>query len=125
MTDPNPAPRRHGPDSAEALTLALFAKFDTVAFVIASACTAALLMFLATATLLVTDSGGHPVGPNLSAFSTFWPGYSVTWVGAVVGALYAGLAGGLVGLALAVFWNFAHIVILGLAALRHGPLDLR
>lgn len=108
---------------ADELTLGLFATFDTIAFVIASACVAALIMFLATSTLLIMGPApGHPVGPHLAALATFWPGYSVSWAGAFVGAFYAAICGSLVGFALAVFWNFCHIVILGLAALRRGAL---
>jgi L-asparagine transporter-like permease len=112
-----------GYSSADKLTLNLFATFDTLAFVIASACVAALVMFLATAVLLVIGPApGHPVGPHLSALTPFWPGFSVSWIGAIVGAFYAAIGGGLVGLAVAVFWNFTHIVIVGLAVLRRGEL---
>ena len=103
----------------------MFALFDTVAFSIASACIAALLMFLATAALLVMGPApGHPVGPHLSALATFWPGFSVSWAGAFIGMIYAAIIGAGLGFALAVFWNFCHIVMLGLAALRSGALGV-
>ena len=109
---------------ADEVSVGLFAMFDTLAFVLASACVAALVMFLATAILLVIGPApGHPVGPHLVALATFWPGYSITWLGAVVGAFYAAIAGALVGFAISVFWNFCHIVMLGLAALRRGALE--
>jgi hypothetical protein len=118
MADFRPSSVRN---SVDQLTLNLFARFDTLAFALASACVAALIMFLATASLLVIGpAAGRPLGTHLSAFATFWPGYSVSWVGALVGTIYAGLIGGLIGFALAVFWNFCHIVIVGLAALRLG-----
>lgn len=108
-------------NSVNQVALNLFARFDTFAFALASACVVALIMFLATASLLVIGpSAGRPLGTHLSAFATFWPGYSVSWAGALVGTIYAGLIGGLIGFALAVFWNFCHIVIVGLAALRRG-----
>jgi hypothetical protein len=113
------------PQDEDEVAVKLFATFDTIAFVVASASIAALIMFLATAALLVAGPApGQPLGPHLSGFSTFWPGYSVSWVGAVVGALYAGVVGALAGFAIAVFWNFCHIVMLGLAALRGGAVGL-
>lgn len=112
-------------DGADEVALKLFATFDTIAFVVASACVAALIMFLATAALLVAGPApGQPLGPHLSGFSTFWPGYSVSWGGAFVGAFYAGIVGALAGFAVSVFWNFCHIVMLGLAALRGGAVGL-
>lgn len=108
----------------EALALRLFAKLDTIAFTVAAGCVAAVAMFVATAALLVNGAGeGQHIGPHLGAFSTFWPGYSVSWVGAFVGAFYAFWVGSLAGFGLALFWNFTHIVMLGLAALRRGGLD--
>lgn len=115
---------RGSQNSVDELTLSLFARFDTLAFVVASACVTGLIMFLATTTLLVIGPApGQPLGPHLFAFATFWPGYSVSWPGALVGAFYAGFGGALLGFGIAVFWNFSHIVIVGLAALRRGTLE--
>ena len=115
---------QNAPGADELLAARLFAKLDTVAFTIATGCVAAVAMFLATAALLVVSPApGQAVGPHLSAFSSFWPGYSVSWLGAFVGAFYAFWVGSLAGFGLALFWNFTHVVMLGLAALRHGGLD--
>lgn len=104
---------------SEALVLSLFARLDIVAFTIAVAVVAAAAMFVATVALILAGAApGQEVGPNLSSMATFWPGYSVTWAGAPVGAVYAALFGGAAGFALALFWNFAHLVIIGLATLR-------
>jgi len=109
---------------ADRLTLSLFARFDTLAFVLASASVAAMVMFLTTATLLVSGAEpGQHIGTHLGGLGTFWPGYSVSWTGSLVGALYAGGVGALAGFALSVSWNFAHIVIVGVAALRRGALE--
>lgn len=108
---------------ADAVVLSLFARIDIIAFTIAAAAVAALAMFLATAALLVVGAPpGQPVGPHLSALSTFWPGFTVSWTGAPVGAFYAALCGGAAGFMLALFWNFAHLVIVGLAALRFATI---
>jgi hypothetical protein len=44
-------------------------------------------LFLATAILLVR--GGPDPGPHLGLLSMYFPGYSVSWLGAFVGFFYA------------------------------------
>ena len=46
----------------------------------------ALGLFLATAALLI--QGGDNVGQHLSRLAWYLPGYSVTWGGALLGALW-------------------------------------
>src|SRR5262245_4526551 len=56
---------------------------------------ASLGLFVATVWLVV--KGGSVVGPHLSLLAQFLPGYSVTYLGSIVGAVYAfalGYAGG-------------------------------
>ena len=55
---------------------------------------------------------GMPVGPHLAQLAGFFPGYSVTYGGAMVGAAYASLFGGALGFVLAAVWNFAHSLVL-------------
>lgn len=99
--------------------LALFARMDTVAMSIALAVACALGLALATAVLLIAGAPpGVPVGPNLSGLGTFLPGYRVNWPGTLVGAGYGALIGAVAGFAIGTFWNFAHLVFLGTAALR-------
>lgn len=63
-------------------------------------------LFLATAWLLLRGQiGEDEVGSTLGLLNVYFPGYSVTWPGAVVGFLYGGLVGGIVGWALAWFYN--------------------
>jgi chromate transport protein ChrA len=45
------------------------------------------------------------VGPTLGLLSNYFPGYSVTWVGAFVGFAYAAVVGALLGWALAMIYN--------------------
>ena len=54
-------------------------------------------LFLATAILLI--KGGRVVGPNLSLLGQFLPGFSMTWAGATIGLIEAGLFGFLAGYA--------------------------
>ncbi|HWP71771.1 MAG TPA: hypothetical protein VNM36_11735 [Gemmatimonadaceae bacterium] len=48
-------------------------------------------LFLATVLLVIR--GGPTVGQHLSLIRVFFPGYSVTWVGAFVGFIYAFVLG--------------------------------
>ena len=63
----------------------------------------ALVVFLATNWLLI--KGGHPVGPHLSLLGQFFIGYSVTFVGSLIGAAYAFVCGYLAGLIVAYVYN--------------------
>ncbi|HUP20818.1 MAG TPA: hypothetical protein VM778_12830 [Gemmatimonadota bacterium] len=60
-------------------------------------------LFVATAWLLVR--GGPNVGENLALLRHYFPGYSVTWVGAVVGLAWGMVVGGLAGGSLALVYN--------------------
>jgi hypothetical protein len=63
-------------------------------------------LFLATVALVVRGSvDGQPVGPTLGQLSYFFPGYSVSWLGAVIGLLYAGGSGYLVGASIVRIYN--------------------
>jgi hypothetical protein len=55
----------------------------------------------------------------LSALSNILPGYSVSWLGSLIGAAWAGVIGAVTGFLIAAFWNFAHFVFMGLAALSY------
>lgn len=99
--------------------LTLFARLDTFAMAAALGAVGACIMALATAVLLVVGAPpDSPVGPNLAALGTFLPGYGVSWGGAVAGGAYGAAIGAVGGFSLATFWNFAHLVFLGLVALR-------
>ncbi|MBI1250528.1 MAG: hypothetical protein GC189_03550 [Alphaproteobacteria bacterium] len=106
------------------MVMSLFAKADVMAAAAAGAATAALAMFLLTISLVIRGAApGYEVGPHLSAFMTFWPGYSVSVGGSVVGAFYASLIGAVLGFVTGVFWNFTHLIIIGAAVLRGEWLE--
>ena len=71
----------------------------------------ALGLFLATAALLI--QGGDNVGQHLSRLAWYLPGYSVTWGGALLGALYGLIIGGFTGWVCA--WTYNRV-----AATREG-----
>ncbi len=83
----------------------------------------ALLLFLATAVLLVQSvPANYPVGPHLSDLADYLPGYSVSWAGAFVGAFYGFLGGALGGFAAAVYWNMTHYIALGVMLISSAEL---
>ena len=69
----------------------IFAKYDPVALGSAIGAVAGILLFLATAILLI--KGGDPIGPNLSLLGNFLLSYEVSWGGAFLGLLEAGIGG--------------------------------
>jgi hypothetical protein len=60
-------------------------------------------LFVATAWLLVR--GGENVGQHLSLLHNYFPGYSVTWPGALLGFLYGAAVGALLGWTIAAIYN--------------------
>ena len=61
-------------------------------------------LFLATVWLVI--KGGPVVGPNLSLIRAYYPGYSVTWTGSLVGFAYGALTGAVLGWCVATLYNF-------------------
>jgi hypothetical protein len=106
-------------DHRDTIIMWALAKLDVVAFVIASAaiCGAGLLAL----TLFLVIKGAPPdipVGPHLAQLAVFFPGYSVTPLGALIGGAYAGVVGGIAGFLLAIFWNAAHALFLAVVRMR-------
>lgn len=66
--------------------------------------TGGTIVFLATIWLLVR--GGDVVGPHLGLLANYFPGYSVTWPGALLGFIYGALSGALLGGSGAWIYNF-------------------
>ena len=60
-------------------------------------------VFVATAWLLI--QGGDPVGPHLALLANYFPGYTVTWIGALIGLVYGALVGAVAGWLLAWVYN--------------------
>jgi chromate transport protein ChrA len=59
-----------------------------------------------------------PVGPHLGELARYLPGYSVSTLGALIGAAYAGLIGAALGVLLAMTWNLVHALLLALIRVR-------
>lgn len=96
-----------------------FARLDAVAFALASACVFAFALCALTLLLVVKGAPpGIPIGPHLGSLAAYFPGYSVSALGAFIGAMYAGLLGGALGLLLAMAWNLAHCLLLAFIRVR-------
>jgi hypothetical protein len=102
---------------------AVFAKMDVPAMSIAAGVVGSVLLFLATATLLLQAvPQDYPVGPHLKDLAAYLPGYHVSWPGAVIGAFYGFLIGAIAGFAAAVYWNLTHYVALGVMLISAAEL---
>jgi hypothetical protein len=60
---------------------------------------------LLVATNVLVIQGGHLVGPHLSLLRWYFPGYSVTFVGSLIGAVYAFVIGYGLGRTVATIYN--------------------
>ena len=89
--------------ASDEILLKAFAKFDKIALGAAVGGSFGLAVFAATAMLIL--KGGEQVGPNLELLGQFFIGYEVTWAGAVVGFVYAGFVGLVLGFFLAALRN--------------------
>ncbi len=61
-------------------------------------------LFLMTAWLLL--KGGVWVGPHLELLGQYFIGYSVTWLGSIVGLFYGAITGGVLGWSIAWIYNW-------------------
>ncbi len=98
--------RPHEQQIAETVKAALTGvvlKLDKTAFGLATGTTLGILLFLMTMWLVF--KGGEPVGPRLQLLSHYFPGYTVTAHGSVVGLVYGFVSGFVGGWAFAFFRN--------------------
>lgn len=100
--------------------MAAFARMDVPALAIAMGSVLAAGLFLMTAVLLLKGAPeGRHVGLHLGLLGAYFPGYSVSWAGALVGATYAWIVGALVGFTWAVLWNLSHFLYIALVLIRN------
>jgi len=92
-------PRPLAETSTEEWIQQAFGRYDPVALGVALGTVLGLGLFVATAVLLLL--GGKPVGPNLAVLGSYFLGFEVTWRGALLGLLEAGVGGFGFGYALA------------------------
>jgi len=91
------------PDPRLEAVLETLGRFDPIALGISGFVNFGLVLFLATAVLLI--KGGPVVGPNLELLGNYFVGFQVSWAGAFVGLLEGGVAGFLLGWTIASLMN--------------------
>jgi hypothetical protein len=79
------------------------ARIQTGVLTIVMALICGLSLFLMTAWLLIRS--GENVGAHLQLLGNYFPGYSVTWFGSIVGLFYGLLVGGILGWSIATIYN--------------------
>lgn len=105
------------------LLSAIFAKMDVVSLALSMGVLCGMALFGATSVLLLQPTPDNvPVGPHLGALADYLPGYSVTWTGALAGSGYGMMIGALLGFFIALQWNLAHYLAIGLLLLRSAEL---
>ena len=106
-------------DMDKAILVAAFAKINPAALAVALGSVMGLVLFIATAVLLVkgTVAGTEP-GPHLTLLGVYLPGYEVSWTAAVLGAVYMSVIGAIAGFVLAVLWNLTHHLYIAVIVVR-------
>jgi hypothetical protein len=79
------------------------ARIQTGVLTIVFAAIFGLGLFLMTAWLLI--KGGQNVGMHLQLLRNYFPGYSVTWLGSIVGFFYGAVGGGVLGWSIGTIYN--------------------
>jgi len=100
-----------------------FPKLDRVALGLSMGTLAGILLFMAT--LILVLKGGVVVGPNLQLLEQYFPGYSVTLSGTLLGLGYGFCAGFAVGWGYAFFRNITAFLYMALIRRRAERLVLR
>ena len=90
-------------DQEFALVARAIARLRAGIVAIVTAMVAGFALFAATLWLVIR--GGPNVGQHLSLLQVYYPGYSVTWVGAFVGLAYGALTGAVLGWCVASLYN--------------------
>jgi protoporphyrinogen oxidase len=99
-TEPVPSPASE-PAASLGLPELVFTRLDPLAFGVSVGVTAGILLLLATLFLIIKD--GSVAGPGLLLLAQYFPGYTITLTGGLVGFAYAFVTGFLAG------WGFAYL----------------
>jgi len=103
----------------------VFAQLDALAFGLALALVAGLCVSVATVVLLI--KGGQNIGATLGLLSHYFVSYRVSFMGSLIGFLYASVAGFLVGFSFARMRNYlvyTYLIFLRRRAERQVASDL-
>lgn len=103
----------------KAVLMVGFAKMDVIALAVAVGGVCATAFFFATAILLIKGAPeGVHTGTHLGLLGIYLPGYSVSWGGSLLGAIYVGVVGAVVGFIWGVLWNMTHYLYIILVVAR-------
>jgi hypothetical protein len=91
--------------ASEALLRSAFARLDRLALGISLGAWSGFALFFATAVLVI--KGGPPIGPTLGLLNQYFPGYTVTWTGSLLGLGYGFVSGFVIGWLVAFLRNLA------------------
>ena len=108
-------------DAIRAIRTAL-APLDCVALGCAVGAWCGITIFILTLTLVA--KGGGSVGPHLGLLAVFFPGYSVTPVGSVLGLIYGAVSGFAIGWTFAFTRNLLNAMYLGVIKFRSDVTSL-
>ena len=100
-----------------------FAGLDPIALGTAVGSISGGALWVATVVLLLR--GGIDVGYHLQRLAYYLPGYTVTWPGAFLGFVEAGLVGFVLGGVAALLWNVYHRAFLALVIARQTRRELQ
>lgn len=103
MTTPRPSNPADAPLVAERVVQQAFARLNGRAWGVAFALLGGLGILIPT-WLLVLE-GGPQVGPHLALLSVFFPGYSVTFIGGLIGFVYGFVVGYALGRLVGTIYN--------------------
>jgi hypothetical protein len=101
VIDQSPTPEAATPE--DLILARAVARLRTGIMAVTIGMSAAAALFVATVWLVIR--GGDNVGQHLGLLRYYMPGYTVTWLGAVIGSIYAAIYGALVGGAIAAVYN--------------------
>jgi hypothetical protein len=90
-------------DQQLVLVTRTIARLRAAIFAVVMAMVAGFGLFAATLWLVI--KGGPNVGQNLGLLRAYFPGYTVTWAGSIVGFLYGALTGAVLGWCVASLYN--------------------
>lgn len=112
-------------DADKAILMAAFAKIDVIAFSVAMGSVFALLLFAATVTLVLKGAApGAEIGPHMKLLGVYLPGYTVSWGGSLLGALYGAFGGAVFGVFISTLWNLTHFLYITLIVIRTAWVNL-
>lgn len=103
---------------------AIFAKVDKTAFAFASGLIFFLGMYTITALVIIKGATPDlPTSPHLQLLNDYLPGYSLTWVGNLIGSICVGIIGAMIGFLFAGLWNLVHYLYQAIIINRLHLLD--